>query len=64
MSEENTHQKEYAIFWRNKYTQVQGHSDPMLTKDEAEEIANMLNKDVAWSHLEHWAGKVTAEAKS
>jgi hypothetical protein len=30
----------------------------MLIKAEAEEIADFLNRDPAWSHLEHWAEKV------
>lgn len=50
--------KEYAIFWKNKETQITGHGDPMLTKAEAEEIADFLNQDPAWEHLVHWAAKV------
>lgn len=56
---EATEPKEYAIFWKNKITGHQNHSDAMLSKAEAEEIANFLNRDPAWSHLEHWAAKVT-----
>ena len=55
---EITEPKEYAIFWKNKETGVKGQSDPMLVKAEAEEIADFLNRDPAWSHLEHWAEKV------
>ena len=58
----DTSPKEYAIFWKNKKTGVKGHSDPMLSKAEAEEIADYLNRDAAWSHLEHWAEKLVIEA--
>lgn len=54
----DTSPKEYAIFWKNKLTGYEGHSDPMLSKAEAEEIADYLNRDAAWSHLVHWAAKV------
>lgn len=55
---ETTEPKEYAIFWKNKITDHQGHSDAILSKAEAEEIAEFLNRAPAWSHLVHWAAKV------
>lgn len=55
---ETTEPKEYAIFWKSTITGYQNHGDAMLSKAEAEEIADFLNRDPAWSHLVHWAAKV------
>lgn len=64
MIEETTDPKEYAIFWKNKQTNFTGNGEPIYTKAEAEEIADFMNRDPAWSHLVHWAEKVVVEAKA